>query len=141
VRFVDKLEKEVVSTRREPSFAVGNMRLVNMRETILIAAEPSDRSMRSSDITYLENIMKTLASIVVALAMSAGIASAQTPVAPTAEPSVATKVEHWTKKQWNAAKADWEKDKTKWADCQQRSTDQKLTGRKSWSFLYTCMKS
>jgi hypothetical protein len=112
-----------------------------MGETICIAVELSDRSMRSSNITCPENNMKTVAFIVMALAMSAGVGSAQTPVAPTAEPSVATKVEHWTTKQWDAARTDWEKDRTKWAECQQLSTDQKLTGRKSWSFLYTCMKA
>jgi hypothetical protein len=85
--------------------------------------------------------MKTLGVIVAALAMSAGIAVAQTPATPTAEPSVTTKVEHWSTRQWNAAKADWARDKTKWAGCQQQSTDQKLTGRKSWSFLYTCMNA
>jgi hypothetical protein len=92
--------------------------------------------------------MKTLGVIVAALAMSAGIAVAQTPATPTAqpatptaEPSVATKVEHWSTRHWNAAKADWARDKTKWAGCQQQSTDQKLTGRKSWSFLYTCMNA
>lgn len=51
----------------------------------------------------------------------------------------ATKVETWTKQQWNAAKKEWEKDKVKWASCQKQSTKQKLAGRKSWSFLYSCM--
>jgi hypothetical protein len=92
-------------------------------------------------LSYLENIMKTLSVIVAALAMSAGIAVAQTPATPTVQPSMATKVEHWTTRQWNAARADWARNKTKWADCQQQSTDQKLTGRKSWSFLYTCMNA
>jgi hypothetical protein len=84
--------------------------------------------------------MKTLAIIVSALAMSGGIAFAQTPVTPATSSEV-TKVEHWTTKQWNAAKADWAKDKIKWADCQQLSTDKNLTGRKSWSFIYTCMNT
>lgn len=85
--------------------------------------------------------MKRLASVIAALAMGAGVAFAQTPVTPTAQPSAATNVENWTTKQWNAAKTKWSKEKTKWADCQQQSTDQKLTGRKSWSFLYTCMNT
>ena len=82
--------------------------------------------------------MKKLTFIIVSLAMSAGVAFAQT---PAAEPSTATKVEKWTAKQWSAAKTTWAKDKTKWADCRHQSTDQKLTGRKSWSFLYTCMNT
>jgi len=85
--------------------------------------------------------VKNLAFIVAVLAMGAGVAAAQTPVSPTAQPSVMTKVENWTTKQWDAAKAEWAKDKAKWADCQQQSTDRKLTGQKSWSFLYTCMNT
>jgi hypothetical protein len=82
--------------------------------------------------------MKNLVFIISALTLSAGVVLAQTPVAPTA-PSVVTNVEHWTTKQWDAAKAGWAKDKAKWADCQHQSAEQKLTGRKSWSLLYTCM--
>jgi hypothetical protein len=85
--------------------------------------------------------MKNLAAIFTALALSTGVAFAQAPGATGAQPSVTTKVEKWTTKQWNAAKMEWAKDKTKWADCQHQSTDQKLTGRKSWSFLYTCMNT
>ena len=85
--------------------------------------------------------MKKLVFVIAALAVGAGVAFAQTPVAPTAQPSVVTKVENWTSKQWNAAKTEWAKDKAKWADCQQQSADQKLTGRKSWSLLYTCMNT
>ena len=85
--------------------------------------------------------MRTVTFIVAALAMSAGIALAQMPMASAAQPSAVTKVEHWTTKQWNAAKGDWMKDKAKWADCRQLSTDQKMAGRKSWSFLYTCMNA
>jgi hypothetical protein len=48
-------------------------------------------------------------------------------------------VSKWTTKQWNHAKAEWAKEKQKWADCQKQSKDQKLTGRKSWSFLASSM--
>ena len=83
--------------------------------------------------------MKKLALTVAALALGVGVAFAQTPVPPTAQPSATATVKKWTTKQWNAAKSEWAKDKAKWAGCQQQSTDQKLAGRKSWSFLYTCM--
>ena len=53
--------------------------------------------------------------------------------------STAAKVETWTRKQWDAAKKEWAKDKAKWADCRKQSGEQKLKGRKSWSFLYKCM--
>jgi hypothetical protein len=55
--------------------------------------------------------------------------------------STATKVENWTRKQWNAMTKEWSKDKAKWAACRKKSSDQKLSGRKSWSYLYDCMKT
>jgi hypothetical protein len=57
----------------------------------------------------------------------------------SSEPSTAAKVENWTKKQWNAAKQKWSQDKAKWNACNQDTKDQKLSGRKSWSYLYDCM--
>jgi hypothetical protein len=54
--------------------------------------------------------------------------------------STVTSVENWSRKQWNAMTKEWSKDKAKWTDCRKQSTDQKLSGRKSWSFLYQCMK-
>jgi len=38
-------------------------------------------------------------------------------------------------------KGQWAKQKEKWADCNKQSQDQKLTGRKSWSFISSCMTS
>lgn len=77
---------------------------------------------------------------VATLAMGAGVTFAQTPTGPAAQPSTTTNdVENWTIKHWNKAKREWAKDKAKWADCRQQSAKQKLAGRKSWSFLYTCM--
>jgi len=67
-------------------------------------------------------------------------ASTAYPLATTSsKPSAATRVEHWTRDEWNAAKNDWAKDKVKWASCRKQSSAQQLTGRKSWSFLYHCM--
>lgn len=48
-------------------------------------------------------------------------------------------VSKWTQKQWNTAKAKWMKEKDKWASCNKQATNEKLSGRKSWSFIYTCM--
>jgi hypothetical protein len=44
----------------------------------------------------------------------------------------------WTKKQWYAAKAKWVKEKAKWLIAKGRQL-KKLSGRKSWPFLYGCM--
>ena len=59
--------------------------------------------------------------------------------AKTANPSDVSVVETWTKKQWEAAKKEWSKDKTRWADCNKDAKKQKLEGKKNWSFLYSCM--
>jgi hypothetical protein len=85
-----------------------------------------------------------LAFITIGCMTGAGYAQTTTSpstMAPTSSRAAddATKVETWTKKQWNAAKKEWEKDKVKWASCHKQSTKQKLAGRKSWSFLYSCM--
>ena len=94
--------------------------------------------------------LRLAAGILVAL-LGAGVAPAQTPApAPESKPAPETtsapsspviEVEKWTRKQYNAAKAKWAEDKAKWTDCKKQSKDQKLTGRKSWSFLYQCMSS
>jgi hypothetical protein len=60
---------------------------------------------------------------------------------PSSVSSKVDDVSQWTTKQWNRAKAKWEKETQKWADCQKQSKDQDLTGRKSWSFLTSCMSS
>jgi hypothetical protein len=62
-------------------------------------------------------------------------------MAPSSVSSKINDVTHWTTQQWNRAKAKWEKQTEKWADCQKQSKDQDLTGRKSWSFLASCMSS
>jgi len=77
-------------------------------------------------------------------------AKTRTPLPPTepdsvkseiAEPSMSSKVENWTKSEWNAAKTEWAKDEAKWAGCRKQASADKLSGRKSWSFLYDCMHS
>jgi hypothetical protein len=68
-----------------------------------------------------------------------GVALAQT-TAPSLSTSFKIEdVSQWTSKQWHRAKAQWEKEKEKWADCRKQSKDQNLTGPKSWSVLASCM--
>src|SRR6266446_2150768 len=80
--------------------------------------------------------------------LTSGVALAQTTAPPSSTSSKVDDVSKWTSKQWkwtskqwNRAKAKWEKETEKWADCQRQSKDQNLTGRKSWSFLASCMTS
>jgi hypothetical protein len=81
-----------------------------------------------------------VAAAVLGVAMS-GVALAQTTTPPSSISSKVDDVSKWTSKQWNQAKAKWAKEKEKWADCEKQSKDQNLTGRKSWSFLASCMTS
>jgi hypothetical protein len=102
----------------------------------------------------MSRIRICLTAIVFTAIISSGAAIAQSPPSPAAakatpatagadssKPSKATQVETWTTKQWDGAKKEWAKDKAKWASCEKQSDKQKLEGRKSWSFLYTCMTS
>ena len=82
---------------------------------------------------------------ITALALGAAafaLAQGQTSPQPNTKPAPTTKLEDvskWTQKQWDAAKAKWSKEKVKWADCQKQADGKKLSGRESWSFLYSCM--
>jgi hypothetical protein len=78
----------------------------------------------------------------------AGVADAETaaarkahaaPAAASSGSAASARVETWTKKQWDSAQKEWAKDKAKWSGCQKQSGEHHLDGRKSWSFLYTCM--
>ena len=92
-------------------------------------------------------VRSALVAVAVLGMVTSGVALAQTTAPPsstTPPSSTSSKVDDvskWTSKQWNQAKAKWAKEKEKWADCQKQSKDQKLTGRKSWSFLASCMTS
>ena len=82
------------------------------------------------------------ASLIGGVALAQSTAPAPPPASKTqdaAEPSTAAKVENWSKKQWSAATQKWSQDKAKWNACNQDTKDMKLSGRKSWSYLYDCM--
>jgi hypothetical protein len=128
-----------------------------------LAGEPGKRDLACDALAPAAHIKENapvfriwfwLAAVGFAAALSSSAAIAQTSVSPPAtksapaasapdssKPSTATRVETWTRKQWEAAKKEWARDTKKWADCRKRSSKQKLEGRKSWSFLYTCMTS
>jgi len=84
-------------------------------------------------------VRSALVAAVVLSAVSPGAGLAQTTTPPSSTSSKVDDVSEWTSKQWDRAKAKWAEEKEKWADCQKQSTDQNLTGRKSWSFLASCM--
>lgn len=83
-------------------------------------------------------------ALLMLVATASAFAEDQAPARTTAKPIavVSAKMEdisNWTKKEWYAAKAKWVKEKVKWADCQTQTVEKKLSGRKSWPFLYSCM--
>ncbi len=84
----------------------------------------------------MSRIHLTVGAAVLAAAITVS-AQAQAP----AQPSTTDKVKSWTQKKWNAAKREFAKDKDKWDACNKQATEQHLKGRKSWSFVYDCMKS
>jgi hypothetical protein len=96
----------------------------------------------------------SVAAIVLSTFVVSGVALAQTTAptrpAPTtstlaastkSQPSTMDKAKDMTRKQWNAAKKKWAQEKDKWASCNKQSKDQKLSGRKSWTFIGKCMTS
>jgi hypothetical protein len=81
-----------------------------------------------------------VAAVLGAVLPGAAFAQATAP-APSTSSSKIDDVSRWTEEQWNRAKDQWAKEKEKWADCQKQAQDQNLAGRKSWSFLASCMTS
>jgi hypothetical protein len=79
------------------------------------------------------------------LSAGASLAQSQTQTQPATKPAETSTmkmeedVSKWTRKQWNAAKAKWSEEKTQWNDCETQAKAKKLSGRKSWQFLYDCM--
>jgi hypothetical protein len=108
----------------------------------------------SQELIPMHQIRSALAAVAVLAIAAAGTALAQAPApstpppasspaasAPSSVSAAAEDVSKWTRKQWAAARAKWAKEKDKWSDCEKQAKDQKLTGRKSWSFLASCMTS
>ena len=92
---------------------------------------------------------RLIGAIVLCCAIATTGAQAQTPKpkpapAEKSEPTLSQTtddVKTWTRKKWNAAKAEYAKNTAKWADCRKKADARKLAGRANWSFLYDCMKS
>ena len=94
----------------------------------------------------------SLIAAVLAATLASGGAMAQTTSAAEDARAAASKasdaaskaaddVSKWSKKQWNAAKTKWSQEQAKWDACNKKAADQKLSGRKSWSFIASCMTS
>lgn len=44
-----------------------------------------------------------------------------------------------TRREWNAMKVTWAREKTKWRACRKRARDQHLQAPNSWTFIGKCM--
>jgi hypothetical protein len=75
------------------------------------------------------------------LAQSTSLNQSPTPGPSQTVSSSADQVKDWTLKKWNAMKREWRKDRAKWDTCNRKASDQKLTGKASWTFIYDCMKA
>jgi hypothetical protein len=68
-----------------------------------------------------------------------GVALSQRSSQPAATP--VDEVKTISKREWNRMKRQWAREADKWATCNRQADDQKLSGRKSWSFIAGCMTS
>jgi hypothetical protein len=107
----------------------------------------------SREFVPMHHLRSAFVAVAILAIATAGAALAQAPAPSSPEPSppaaskpsaassAAEDVSKWTRKEWAAARAKWAKEKDKWADCRKQAKDQNLKGRKSWSFLSSCMTS
>jgi hypothetical protein len=89
---------------------------------------------------------RILFSAVILVGLTIAVGSTALAQSPSSTPSTtvsstADQVKDWTRKKWNAMKREWREDKAKWDACNRRASDQKLSGKASWSFIYDCMKA
>jgi hypothetical protein len=86
-----------------------------------------------------------VSAVLVVLTIAAGSAALAQSTSPnpssTPGPSTADQVKDWTLKKWDDMKREWSKDKGKWDSCNQQASNQKLTGKANWAFIYDCMKT
>jgi hypothetical protein len=116
-----------------------------------MARPARQRTINGDDMDMPRTSFCLMAAIVTAALSGAAVAQAQvTPPAtrPAAAASTAAskaslpgRVETWSKAHWEAAKKEWAKDTTKWANCQRQWNKHKHEGRKSWPSVYKCMTS
>jgi hypothetical protein len=94
------------------------------------------------ELSFMSVTRMSLIAAALAGSLACGVAAAQTPSGADMRAQAsqaADDASKWTQKQWNAAKAKWSKEQARWDACNKKATDQKLSGRKSWSFIANCM--
>jgi hypothetical protein len=82
-----------------------------------------------------------LAMALVAGAIGTGVAFSQSASEAQAKATTTEKVKTISARQWSRMKRQWSKQTVKWTSCNKQADDQKLTGRKSWTFIASCMSS
>jgi hypothetical protein len=82
-----------------------------------------------------------LAMALVAGAVGTGVAFSQSASEAQAKATTTEKVKTISARQWSRMKRQWSKQTVKWTSCNKQADDQKLIGRKSWTFIASCMNS
>jgi hypothetical protein len=82
-----------------------------------------------------------LAMALVAGAVGTGVAFSQSALEAQAKATTTETVKTISARQWSRMKRQWSKQTVKWTNCNKQADDQKLTGRKSWPFIASCMSS
>jgi hypothetical protein len=78
-----------------------------------------------------------LAVALVAGLVGTGVAFSQ--YTSQAEDAASVKGETISKREWIRLKRQWSKEPDRFSNCHQQADDQKLSGRKSWPFIASCM--
>jgi hypothetical protein len=109
----------------------------------LLSGSPPRRAISMKEISMFCSRIAVMSLLAATLAVGTAQAQTQTPATPPSVSAQAQRtmsdVSNWTRKQWRAAKAKWQEEKTAWNGCQSEAKAQSLSGRKSWQFLYDCM--
>ncbi len=101
----------------------------------------SDGGAIATDTETFMSIRWLLAMALVAGLVGTGVAFSQSPPQAQAKATTTEKVKTISARQWSRMKRQWSKQTVKWTSCNKQADDQKLTGRKSWTFIASCMTS
>jgi hypothetical protein len=96
------------------------------------------RRSRSDTETFM-SIRWLLAMALVAGAVGTGVAFSQS--AQEAQAKATPTEKAISARQWSRMKRQWSKQTVKWTSCNKQADDQKLAGRKSRTFIASCMTS
>ena len=86
----------------------------------------------------MKRVLTLLAAAAVATALAAPAHAEM--LQQSNQPSTAEKIEKMTRAQWMKLQAGYQKQKAKYAACNDKAKAGKLRGRKRWGSIYECMQ-